>query len=179
MKGVFLVLLALTLFFTCICEAQDSTGDTMGTGNINVGGITLDQGHIINFGDGGRTPPDDSVPEPSTASLLLFVITAALALRTFFRLKPTCVPAAGQNRLINYAKRMGKSSSALLALTIVFTGICRAQDYPSPPSTINSPTPDPSTKPPRGDGTESSVPEPSCLSLLALGGVVVALRRRR
>jgi len=81
MKGVFLVLLPLTLLFTGICEAQDSTGDTMGTGNINVGGITLDQGHIPRFGDGGRPPPDDSVPEPSIASLLLFGITAALALR--------------------------------------------------------------------------------------------------
>jgi hypothetical protein len=70
MKGVFLVLLPLTLFFTGICEAQDSEGDTMGTGNINVGGITLDQGHIPRFGDGGRTPPDDSVPEPSSLSLL-------------------------------------------------------------------------------------------------------------
>jgi hypothetical protein len=80
-KGVFLALLPLMLLFTGICEAQDSTGDTMGTGNINVGGINLDQGHIPSFGDGGRPPPDDSVPEPSTASLLLLGLTAALAFR--------------------------------------------------------------------------------------------------
>jgi hypothetical protein len=73
------------LFFTGVCEAQ-----------------IPDPGHIINIGDGGRTgssdpgqtdpgynypppgteqPPEPSIPEPSTASLLLFGLTAALALR--------------------------------------------------------------------------------------------------
>jgi len=63
-KGVLLALLPLMLLFTGICEAQ-----------------MPDPGHIINFGDGGRPPPDDSVPEPSTASLLLLGLTAALAFR--------------------------------------------------------------------------------------------------
>ena len=83
--GVFLALLLLMLLFTGICEAQMPS-----------------QGHIINFGDGGRTgssdpgqtdpgydypppgteqPPEPSIPEPSTASLILFGLTAALAVR--------------------------------------------------------------------------------------------------
>ena len=50
---MFLALLPLMLLFTGICEAQMPS-----------------QGHIINFGDGGKPPPDDSVPEPSSLSLL-------------------------------------------------------------------------------------------------------------
>jgi hypothetical protein len=84
---------------------------------------------------------------------------------------------------------------ASLALMLFFAGICETQlyatgssdpgqtdpgyDYPSAPSTINSPTPDPSTKPPRYGGTESSVPEPSTASLLLFGLTVALAFRRR
>ena len=105
-KGVFLALLLLMLLFAGIREAQSygtgssdpgqtdpgydypppgveqSNGDNVDTGNIFIPGVgALNPGNSINFGDGGRTPPDDSVPEPSTISLFLFGLTAALALR--------------------------------------------------------------------------------------------------
>lgn len=81
---------------------------------------------------------------------------------------------------------------ALLPLMLFFAGIREAHtgpsnpgqtdpgyDYPSPPSTINSQTPDPSTKPPRWGETESSVPEPSTTSLFLFGlTAALALRRR-
>ena len=84
---------------------------------------------------------------------------------------------------------------ALLPLMLLFASILQAQyygsgssdpgqtdpgyDYPSAPSTINSPTPDPSTRPPRFGGTEPSVPEPSTTSLFLFGlTAALALRRR-
>lgn len=106
MKGVVFASLPLMLFFAGICETQlhatgssdpgqtdpgydypppgveQSNGDNVDTGNIFIPGVgALNPGNTINFGDGGRPIPDDSIPEPSTASLLLFGLTAALAFR--------------------------------------------------------------------------------------------------
>ena len=63
MRYTFFAVLGLILFLNGICEAQQP-----------------DQGHIINFGDGGKTP-DPSIPEPSITSLVLFGATALLAFR--------------------------------------------------------------------------------------------------
>jgi hypothetical protein len=97
MKGVFLVLLPLMLLFTGICEAQMpdpghiiTTGDGGRTGSSDPG--QTDPGwefpppsppDLSPFYPNSTPPPtsEPSIPEPSTASLLLFGLTAALALR--------------------------------------------------------------------------------------------------
>ena len=67
------VFLVLTLFFTAICKAQDYSAvlPTRPVGNGNSGppaGVV-----------GSRPMPDESIPEPSTATLFLLGAAAALA----------------------------------------------------------------------------------------------------
>lgn len=72
-KGVLLALLPLMLFFAGIREAQ-----SYDTGSSDPG--QTDPGY--NYPPPGtEQPPEPSIPEPSTASLFLFGLTAALALR--------------------------------------------------------------------------------------------------
>lgn len=40
-----------------VIQAPESPGDLIDTGSISLGDILLDQGHIINFGDGGKIFP--------------------------------------------------------------------------------------------------------------------------
>ena len=72
-KGVLYASLALMLFSARICEAQ-----WYGTGSSNPGQIEPGYDYPP---PGVEQAPEPSVPEPSTASLLLFGLTAALAFR--------------------------------------------------------------------------------------------------
>ena len=73
------VFLVLTLFFTAICKAQDSTTvlpTRPGTGGSGTG--------AVGAGSMSGRPISDSnasIPEPSTASLFLVGAAAALAFR--------------------------------------------------------------------------------------------------
>ena len=73
------VFLALTLFFTGICKAQDST--TVLPTRPMTGGSGAGAGSAGSMS--GRPIPDrnESIPEPSTASLFLVGAAAALAFR--------------------------------------------------------------------------------------------------
>jgi hypothetical protein len=69
---------------------------------------------------------------------------------------------------------MDMAPAALLALALIFTGTCKAQD--SPPGGVIGGRPFYPSYPSRNDG----IPEPSSTSLFLLGAAVaLALRNRR
>ena len=75
MATIPVALLALTLFFTAICKAQDYS-TVLPTRPVGGGNSGPPAGVV-----GSRPIPDESIPEPSTASLFLLGAAAALAFR--------------------------------------------------------------------------------------------------
>ena len=73
MERILAALFALTLFFTAICKAQDNS--TVVPSRPTGGGNSYPGAGAV----GGRPIPDESIPEPSTATLFLLGAAAALA----------------------------------------------------------------------------------------------------